>query len=161
KDDRRLGRRKTLADQVPADREEDEDANKTEDRLTAGKEHQRVVILRILGEQKRMRQDDRKRGEKAQQVEIVLPIHKTVPFDPRQRTRRPLHPDPVTGALAPQPGIVNRGYTDLERCPMRVRLSVRLLVPCLLCLVSLSGCMWSARNEGLTATGPNAFLYSA
>ena len=28
-------------------------------------------------------------------------------------------------------------------------------------LVSLTGCVWSARNEGFTATGPDSFLYSA
>jgi hypothetical protein len=44
---------------------------------------------------------------------------------------------------------------------MRVRPFARLLVPCLLPLVLLSGCMWSVRNEGFTPTGPNAFLYSA
>ena len=31
----------------------------------------------------------------------------------------------------------------------------------LLCLVSLAGCVGSAREEGFTATGPAAFLYSA
>lgn len=30
-----------------------------------------------------------------------------------------------------------------------------------LCLVSLAGCVGSDREEGFTATGPNAFLYSA
>ena len=31
----------------------------------------------------------------------------------------------------------------------------------MLCLVSLAGCVGSAREEGFTATGPAAFLYSA
>ena len=31
----------------------------------------------------------------------------------------------------------------------------------LLCLVSLAGCVGSAREEGFAATGPAAFLYSA
>ena len=31
----------------------------------------------------------------------------------------------------------------------------------LLCLLSLAGCVGSARNEGFTATGPRSFLYSA
>ena len=31
----------------------------------------------------------------------------------------------------------------------------------LLCLLSLSGCVWSARDEGFAATGPASFLYSA
>lgn len=31
----------------------------------------------------------------------------------------------------------------------------------LLCLLSLAGCVGSARNEGFTATGPRTFLYSA
>lgn len=31
----------------------------------------------------------------------------------------------------------------------------------LLCLLSLPGCVWSARDEGFAATGPAAFLYSA
>jgi hypothetical protein len=31
----------------------------------------------------------------------------------------------------------------------------------LLCLFSLAGCAWSARNEGFIATGPTSFLYSA
>ena len=31
----------------------------------------------------------------------------------------------------------------------------------LLCLVSLAGCVGSAREEGFTPTGPGAFLYSA
>lgn len=31
----------------------------------------------------------------------------------------------------------------------------------LICLMSLSGCVWSARVEGFTATSPAAFLYSA
>ena len=44
---------------------------------------------------------------------------------------------------------------------MRARLLALLLVPGWLCLASLAGCTWSARNEGFTATGPNAFLYSA
>jgi|SRR5579864_8490275 len=29
------------------------------------------------------------------------------------------------------------------------------------CLFLLAGCVWSARNEGFTATGPTSFLYSA
>ena len=36
---------------------------------------------------------------------------------------------------------------------------MRLFVLC--CLVSLSGCVGSARNEGFSANGPNSFLYSA
>jgi hypothetical protein len=31
----------------------------------------------------------------------------------------------------------------------------------LLCLVSLAGCVGSAREEGFTVTGPRSFLYSA
>jgi hypothetical protein len=31
----------------------------------------------------------------------------------------------------------------------------------LVLLFSLAGCVWSARNEGFTATGPRSFLYSA
>lgn len=31
----------------------------------------------------------------------------------------------------------------------------------LLCLFSLGGCVWSARVEGFSATGPTSFLYSA
>jgi hypothetical protein len=31
----------------------------------------------------------------------------------------------------------------------------------LLCLIPLAGCVGSDRHEGFTATGPNAFLYSA
>ena len=30
-----------------------------------------------------------------------------------------------------------------------------------LCLLSLGGCVWSARVEGFSATGPASFLYSA
>ena len=36
---------------------------------------------------------------------------------------------------------------------------MRLLV--LICVLSLGGCVWSARNEGFTATTPHSFLYSA
>ena len=31
----------------------------------------------------------------------------------------------------------------------------------LLCLFSLGGCVWSARVEGFSATGPESFLYTA
>lgn len=36
---------------------------------------------------------------------------------------------------------------------------MRLLA--ILCLISLNGCVWSARVEGFAATGPDSFLYSA
>ncbi len=31
----------------------------------------------------------------------------------------------------------------------------------LLCLLSLGGCVWSARVEGFSASGPSSFLYTA
>ncbi|HEX5319569.1 MAG TPA: hypothetical protein VFW46_10440 [Stellaceae bacterium] len=36
---------------------------------------------------------------------------------------------------------------------------MRLLA--LICVAALAGCVGTAREEGFTATGPNAFLYSA
>ena len=71
------GRRRcveALRDQVAADREKHEDAGETENRLAAGQDHQRVVVLRILGQQKGMREDDREGRQQAEQVEIVVPL---------------------------------------------------------------------------------------
>src|SRR5207248_5562345 len=71
------GRRRgleALADQVAADREEHEDTGEAENRLTAGQDHQRIMALRVLGQQKGMREDDGKRRHQPQQVEIVVPL---------------------------------------------------------------------------------------
>ena len=62
-----------LRHQKAADRKKHEDADETEDRLVAGQPDQRLVVLRALGDQKGMREDDRGGGDQTQRVEIVAP----------------------------------------------------------------------------------------
>src|SRR5207253_7498338 len=63
-----------LGDQIAAYREKHELAGEAENRLAAGQDHQRVVILRVLGQQKGMRENDGERRHQPQQVEIVVPL---------------------------------------------------------------------------------------
>jgi len=65
-DEGRLRRVEALADQITADREEHEDAGEAENRLAAGQDHQRVVILRVLGQEKGMRENDGERRHQPQ-----------------------------------------------------------------------------------------------
>src|SRR5262249_15146784 len=61
-----------LRHQKAADGKEHEDADEAEDRLVAGQPDQRLVVLRALGDQEGVREDDRDGGDQTQRVEIVL-----------------------------------------------------------------------------------------
>jgi hypothetical protein len=63
-----------LRDQIAADREKHENAHETENRLAAGYDYEWIMVLRIFGQQKGMREDDGEGRQEAQQVEIVTPL---------------------------------------------------------------------------------------
>src|SRR5579863_1339706 len=85
---RRAGLLPALRDKEAADGEENEDAGQAEDRLPPGEPDQRLVILRALRNEERMREDDRDRGEQAQNVEVVV-----------ARSRRPAVHAPSDGFI--------------------------------------------------------------
>ena len=51
------------------------DADEAKDRLVAGQPDQPLVVLRALGDQEGMREDNRGGGDQTQRVEIILSLH--------------------------------------------------------------------------------------